>query len=213
MLNAVEVRVLGSLIEKDMTTPEYYPLTLNALAAACNQKNNRHPVVSYNDDTVSAALESLRAKGLVLMVLPSAGSRVAKYAHRISENWNLGRRELAVMCVLLLRGPQTPGEINARTERMCQFSDLTEVESCLERLMHFEPDPLAVRLPRQPGAKESRYAHLLSGPPEIPATPVPAAAGTMDDDRIGKIEARVEEIAGELRQLRSEFDELMRQLK
>src|SRR5258705_13169518 len=158
LLSESEVRVLACLIEKESTTPEYYPLSLNALTLACNQKTNRDPVVSYDDDTVSDALDSLRDKRLARQA--SAQSRVAKYEHSILERFNLGRRELALLCTLMLRGPQTVGELRDRSERMRAFSDVEEVDACLETLMHWEP-PLATRLPRQPGMKEPRYMHLL----------------------------------------------------
>lgn len=152
-LDAAEVRVLGSLLEKDLATPEYYPMSLNAVVLACNQKNNRNPVVSYGEDTVERALESLRRKRLAA-VITGAGMRVPKYRHLIGEELNLGRRELAVLAVLLLRGPQTIGELRDRTERMHAFTDASEVESVLERLMGWGEQPLAVRLPRAPGTKE-----------------------------------------------------------
>src|SRR5207249_6998966 len=145
-------------IEKEGTTPEYYPLSLNALTLACNQKTNRDPVVSYDEDTVSDALDSLRAKRLARPA--SAHSRVAKYEHSILEVFNLGRRELALLCTLMLRGPQTVGELRDRSSRMRAFPDMEEVESCLETLIRWEPQPLAVKLPRQPGTKEPRYMHL-----------------------------------------------------
>ena len=141
-LHSIEVRVLGSLLEKDLTTPEYYPLTLNALQNACNQKSSREPVVSYDETTVAQGLELLRQKQLVLKV-SGAGHRVEKYAHRLGETLNLGRRELALLCVLMLRGPQTVGELRGRTERMHPFEDMEEVERVLESLAVREPDPLA----------------------------------------------------------------------
>src|SRR5438105_1288050 len=151
LLNDAEVRVLACLIEKESTTPEYYPLSLNALTLACNQKTNRDPVVSYGEDTVEEALDSLRRKGLARTA--SAASRVEKYEHSILEVFNLGRRELALLCALMLRGPQTVGELRDRAGRMRPFSDLEEVEACLETLMRWEPEPLATRLARQPGTK------------------------------------------------------------
>ena len=144
-LHPVEVRVLGSLLEKEITTPEYYPLSLNALVNACNQKSNRDPVVSYDEHVVEQALQSLRDKGLLLSIT-GAGSRVMKYGHRISERLNLGRRELAILCELMVRGPQTPGELRTRTERMHRFDDLAELESVIDRM----PE-LMVKLPRRAG--------------------------------------------------------------
>src|SRR5438270_10163847 len=156
-LSPVETRVLGALIEKESTTPEYYPLSLNALVNACNQKSNRQPVVNYDEDTVMGAIESLRARKYCAVII--GGGRVHKYAQRFSETLNMGRRELALLCTLMLRGPQTLGELRDRSERMHNFADLSEVESCLERMPEW-----VTRLPRQPGQKEARYAHLLSGP-------------------------------------------------
>src|SRR5258705_9219412 len=194
-LNEAEVRVLACLIEKESTTPEYYPLSLNALMLACNQKTNRDPVVAYDEDTVSDALDALRAKRLAR--LSSAQSRVAKYEHSILEVFNLGRRELALLCTLMLRGPQTVGELKDRSERMRAFSDLEEVEACLETLMHWEPRPLVMRLPRQPGMKEPRYMHLLSGDAEPPAPRMTEPAVSLDE--------QVEALRQEIRELRHEL--------
>src|SRR5690349_7180085 len=156
-LEAAEARVLGSLMEKEVTTPEYYPLSLNALVNACNQKSNRDPVVSYDEDTVEDALERLRAKGLAYRI-SGPDMRVAKFSERLAEVLNLGRRESAVLCVLMLRGPQTPGELRGRGERMYAFDDLEAVESCIARLVEWQPAPLVSALPRRPGFKEVRYA-------------------------------------------------------
>ena len=161
LLNDVEARVLGALIEKDITTPDYYPLSLNALVNACNQKNNREPVMSLDEDAVRQALDALHAQNLAG---PAGGadSRVTKYEHRLQEVFNFNRGETAILCVLLLRGPQTPGELRGRTERMHRFEALDEVNSALQRLIQREP-PIVRILPRQPGTKEARYMHLLSG--------------------------------------------------
>ena len=167
ILTEIETRVLGSLIEKDITTPDYYPLSLNALVNACNQKNNREPVMTLDESAVRDALASLQEKRLAG---PSSGadSRVTKFEHRLQEVFNFDRREIAVVCVLLLRGPQTPGELRGRTDRMYHFEALEDVVSTLDRLAQREP-PLSRILPRQPGTKESRYTHLFSGdPPEQP---------------------------------------------
>src|SRR2546430_1684284 len=181
LLNEVECRVLGSLIEKEITTPEYYPLSLNALVNACNQKSNRDPVMNLDEAAVRQALHSLDGESLVRYV-SAADSRVTKYEHRLQEAFNFYRYEVAILCVLLLRGPQTPGELRDRTERMHQFDDLGAVQSSLQHLMKREPALVKV-LPRQPGTKESRYAHLLSGDveewdakpvPEPPLTPASA---------------------------------------
>src|SRR5208283_5463949 len=161
ILTEIETRVLGSLIEKDITTPDYYPLSLNALVNACNQKNNRDPVMALDEAAVRDALNSLQEKRLAGPAR-GADSRVTKYEHRAQEVFNFTRGETAILCVLLLRGPQTPGELRGRTERMHRFEDLTEVQSTLQRLMQRDP-PLARVLPRQPGTKESRYKHLLAG--------------------------------------------------
>src|ERR1700686_491601 len=160
-LSDVEVRVLGALIEKDITTPDYYPLSLNALVNACNQKNNRDPVMALGEDAVRAALDSLQGQRLAG---PASGAdgRVTKYEHRLQEAFNFDRRETAILCVLLLRGAQTPGELRGRTERMYRFEELEDVVATLDKLSQREP-ALAAVLPRQPGTKESRYMHLLSG--------------------------------------------------
>jgi hypothetical protein len=161
LLSEVETRVLGSLIEKDITTPDYYPLSLNALVNACNQKNNRDPVMHLDEDAVRQALDALHDQRLAGPT-SSADSRVTKYEHRLQEVFNFTRGETAVLCVLLLRGPQTPGELRGRTERMHRFEDLTEVQSTLERLIARQP-PLVKVLARQPGTKEARSMHLLAG--------------------------------------------------
>jgi uncharacterized protein len=159
-LTEVEARVLGALIEKEVTTPEYYPLSLNALLNACNQKSNRDPGMHLDEEAVRTALRGLNEQFLAR----SAGgdSRVAKYEHRLGETFNFDRKETAILCELLLRGPQTPGELRSRAERMHPFEDLSEVQTTLQRLLRREP-PLVVLLARQPGMKEARYAHLLSG--------------------------------------------------
>ncbi len=196
-LNNVEVRVLGSLIEKEVTTPDYYPLSLNALIAACNQSSNRNPVVHFDEDTVVRATESLREKKLVHQVDRSE-SRVSKYRHVLYEAMNFGRPAVAVMGVLMLRGPQTVGEIRTRSNRLYDFSSLEEVELTLNSLMSREP-PLIVRLPRQAGQKEVRYAHLLSG--EVTFTePEPEL------DRIGKLEKEVEDLKKQFEQFRKQFE-------
>ena len=166
-LTNIEVRVLGSLIEKDIATPDYYPLSLNALVNACNQKNNRDPVITLDEDSVAHALATLQEKRLAG---PASGadSRVTKYEHRLQEVFNFDRRETAILCVLLLRGPQTPGELRGRTERMYRFEALDDVISTLDRLSQRQPSLVAI-LPRQPGRKESRYMQLFSGdvPPAV----------------------------------------------
>jgi uncharacterized protein YceH (UPF0502 family) len=202
LLNEIEVRVLASLIEKESTTPEYYPLSLNSLTLACNQKTNRDPVVSFDENTVREALDSLRAKKLAR---PVAGSRVVKYEHSFLEVLNLGRRELALLCTLMLRGPQTVGELRDRSDRLRSFSDLEEVEACLEGLMHIEPAPLVTRFARQPGMKEPRYMHLLSGETEPPAPKAAARSATLEE--------QIEALRQELHELRDEFSRFRRQFE
>lgn len=210
-LDDAEVRVLGALMEKEVATPEYYPLSLNALVNACNQKSNREPVVTYDEDIVETALAGLRAKGLALRISGS-DMRVPKHAHRLSEFFNLGRRESAVLCLLMLRGPQTVGELRGRTERLYQFDDLAAVEACLTRLMEWEPEPLATRLPRQAGYKETRYAHLLSGEPQAQAAPA-AQSPTRHDDPIAHLQAAVEKLEHEVAELKQQFAEFRRQFE
>ena len=198
-LNDAEVRVLGSLIEKEITTPDYYPLSLNALAAACNQSSNRNPVLHFDEDTVARAADSLREAKLVHLV-DRGESRVTKYRHVLYEAMNLGRPAIAVMCVLMLRGPQTVGEIRTRSNRLYDFSSLEEVEITLNSLMSGER-PLVVRLPRQTGQKEVRYAHLLSGEVRLTETePEP------EPDRIGKLEKEVEDLKKQFEQFRKQFE-------
>jgi uncharacterized protein YceH (UPF0502 family) len=209
LLDAAEVRVLGALLEKEATTPEYYPLSLNALINACNQKSNREPVVDYDEDTVYDAVNRLREKKLALTITGSG--RVNKYAQRISETLNLGRRELAVLCTLLLRGAQTLGEIKDRSERMFSFADTSEAETVLDRLAEWPSAPLIRKLPRQAGQKEPRYTHLLSGEPplEAAAEPAPAAAPT----RVAQLEHDLQQLRAEFDQLKRRFDELEAQLR
>jgi uncharacterized protein YceH (UPF0502 family) len=169
VLNEVEARVLGALVEKEITTPDYYPLSLNALVNACNQKSNREPVMNLDDDAVRSALRVLHDNSLARSV-SAADSRVTKFEHRLQEAFNFDRREAAVFCELLLRGPQTPGELRSRAERMHHFDELSEVQSAVQRLISREP-PLVKVLARQPGTKESRYMHLLSGDAETATAP------------------------------------------
>jgi uncharacterized protein len=210
ILDAVEVRVLGCLLEKEIATPEYYPLSLNALVNACNQKSNRDPVVSYDEDTVEQAIEGLLGKGLATRI-SGRDVRVPKFAHRLPEAFNLGRREAAVLCVLLVRGPQTVGELRGRTERLYTFDDLEAVEATLTRLAEWQPNPLVTKLPRQTGYKEGRYAHLLSGEVEIPEAEavVPAAAaerGPSMGERMSALEAEVAELRRQFEDLRRQFE-------
>jgi uncharacterized protein YceH (UPF0502 family) len=217
-LNPVEARVLGSLMEKDMTTPDYYPLTLNALTNACNQSSNRDPVVAFAERDVVRGLDGLREKKLAYM-LQGADNRVPKYGHRIAETLEIGRPETAVLCVLLLRGPQTVGEIRGRTERMHAFPALADAEACLDGLAARQPEALVVKLRRQPGMKEQRYAHLLSGAveapvPEVTLKPEPAALSVrLEDERIAKLEASVAALSGEVADLRQELAAFKKQLE
>jgi hypothetical protein len=217
ILTEIETRVLGSLIEKDITTPDYYPLSLNALVNACNQKNNREPVMTLAEETVRTALATLQEKRLAG---PASGadSRVTKYEHRLQEVFNFDRREIAVVCVLLLRGPQTPGELRGRTERMYHFEALDDVVSTLDRLAQREP-PLARVLPRQPGTKESRYAHLFAGEPSIPDLPVstvsdfstPSASSAID--RVAHLEEEVADLRRELSDVQQQFAAFRKQFE
>jgi hypothetical protein len=210
LLNSTEVRVLGSLIEKDATTPDYYPLSLNALVNACNQKNNRDPVTNLDEDSVRQALHSLQEKRLAGPA-SSADSRVTKYEHRLQEVFNFDRRETAILCVLLLRGPQTPGELRGRSERMHRFEALDEVQATLQRLMERQP-PLVKMLPRQPGTKESRYAHLLSGEVEGWEAVKPEAGGG-DSNRLARLEDEVGALKRETADLKEQLAAFRRQFE
>jgi len=214
-LTDVEARVLGALVEKDITTPDYYPLSLNALVNACNQKNNRDPVMNLEEGAVRDGLNGLHDDGLAG---PASGadSRVTKYEHRLQETFNFTRGETAVLCVLLLRGPQTPGELRGRTERMHRFEDLDAVQSSLQRLMQREP-PLVAVLPRQPGAKESRYAHLLSGEVEaggLPAARVASPSSSVEDhERVSRLEEAVAVLQKEIVELKQQLAEFRKQFE
>ncbi|MGA8599494.1 MAG: DUF480 domain-containing protein [Bryobacteraceae bacterium] len=211
LLDPVEGRVLGALIEKEATTPEYYPLSLNALVTACNQKSNRYPVVEYDEGTVRDAIERLRAKRLAMVIIGSG--RVTKYSQTISEKLNLGRRELAALCVLLLRGPQTLGEVKDRAERIFSFADLEEAERTLEKLAEAPSGALVVKLPRQPGQKEARYAHLLAGEPVIESTEEVMEVASAPGSRITQLESEIQELRIELADLKRRFEELEAQLR
>ena len=206
LLTDDEVRVLGCLMEKEMATPEYYPLTLNALINACNQKSNRDPVVSYDEGTVVYALNGLRERKLIRQ---SNVSRVAKYEQIFSQEFKLVTSEQAIICILLLRGPQTAGEIRSRTDRLYAFPNLDEVQKVISNLEDME---LVEKLPRQPGRKESRYAHLLSGKPqEKPVETIirPRVASEIDrsdeTDRINKLQEQMDELREEMKNLQDEF--------
>jgi hypothetical protein len=218
-LTDIEVRVLGSLVEKQVTTPEYYPLTLNALMLACNQKNNRTPITSFDETAVAQALESLREKNLAYVFYGST-SRVPKYKHVLPEVMHLTQPQLALICVLLLRGPQTTGELATRAFRLHEFSGLEEVESTINSLISREPDPLVTRLPRQPGQKEARFAHLLSGEVSIDAVqeevaPARSRGRGLDSrsDRVAALEAEVETLKAEVGMLRKQFEGFKKQFE
>jgi uncharacterized protein YceH (UPF0502 family) len=217
ILNDVETRVLGSLVEKDVTTPDYYPLSLNALINACNQKNNRDPVMNLDEEAVRQALNTLQEKRLAGPT-SSADSRVTKYEHRLQEAFNFTRGETAILCVLLLRGPQTPGELRGRTERMHRFEDLTEVQSTLQRLMQRDP-PLAKVLARQPGTKEARYKHLLAGDEEeaedVARAPTSASAASTSSDagRMNRLESEVANLRKEVADLKEQLASFRKQFE
>ena len=211
VLTPGQARVLGALMEKETTTPENYPLSLNALVNACNQRSNREPVMNLDEDEVRLALRGLEDKQLAGRAR-SADGRVTKYEHWLGEAFNFTRAEAALVCVLLLRGPQTPGELRGRTERMHRFDEIGDVLAGLQKLMEREP-PLAAMLPRQPGTKESRYAHLLSGPMEAAAfvaasEAAPVADGAASDERVARLEATVAELRREIDALRQKIDDL-----
>jgi uncharacterized protein YceH (UPF0502 family) len=221
-LTPTEARVLGSLVEKEITTPEYYPLSLNAILNACNQKSNREPVMTLDEDAIRHALHALDQHGLARSA--ATDGRVPKYEHRLPEAFNFHRHEVALLCVLLLRGPQTPGELRTRTERLYQFDDLTAVHSALALLMKREP-PLVILLPRHPGTKEARYAHLLSGDVSEPSSQPSSAAtsayaavpGTTKNpaelDRLARLEREVDTLRSELADLKHQLAAFQRQFQ
>ena len=204
ILSPAEIRVVGALLEKDLTTPEYYPLTLNSLHAACNQKSNRDPVVNYDEDTVARAIAVAQDKGLIVRVT-GAGHRVEKYGHRLGEKLNLGRREVALLCVLMLRGPQTVGELRGRSERMHDFTDLEEVERCLESLATREPDPLVARMPR------GRWMQLFGGPADIASASEESSEGIVRTSGDATMDRRVAALELELAQLKRQLAEIQQQ--
>ena len=217
-LSPLETRILGALIEKEITTPDYYPLSLNALINACNQKSNRDPMMNVDEDAARAALRSLSDRGYAGPA-DNFDSRVTKYEHRLQEAFNFDRRETAILCELFLRGPQTPGELRSRCERMHKFDDLSEVTLTLQRLMKHEP-PLAAVLPKQPGTKEARYAQLLSGHVEtgsasedapLPA-PAPHTASHRREDG-SALESEVAALRKELDELKGQFAEFRKQFQ
>jgi len=215
LLTDVETRVLGALVEKELTTPEYYPLSLNALVNACNQKSNRDPVMNLEEDAVREAMRTLDKKGFA-GAADNMVSRVTKYEHRLQEVYNFTRHETALLAELLLRGPQTPGELRTRADRMHKFDDLGIVHSTLQRLMKREP-PLVTVLPRQPGTKEARYAHLLSGDVEVPpqesAAGVAVTSGVSSGERIARLENQVETLQSEIADLKQQFAAFRKQFE
>ena len=214
----VAARVLGALVEKEITTPEYYPLSLNALVNACNQKSNREPVMNLDEDAVTAALRSLSDLELA-GAADTNDSRVRKYEHRLGEAYNFTRPEIAVLCVLLLRGAQTPGELRGRGERLHHFEELSDVHAALQKLMAREPALVKV-LARQPGTKESRYMHLMSGDVEV--APVEdareqvrgsSAAESIDRERIEQLESEVAALKNEIAELKQQFAQFRKQFE
>ncbi len=211
ILTDIETRVLGSLIEKQVTTPEYYPLTLNALTLACNQKNNRHPVTSYTESQVADAVESLREKNLAYVYYGST-SRVPKYKHVVPEVMHLSPPETALMCVLMLRGAQTPGELRGNASRLHEFSGLEEVEAVLNGLISHEPEPLVVRLPRQPGQKEVRFAHLLSGEINVETVAIESERPTRQSG-VERLEQKLDALTAEVERLKDQFEQFRKQFE
>jgi uncharacterized protein YceH (UPF0502 family) len=215
LLSEVEARVLGALVEKEITTPDYYPLSLNALINACNQKSNRDPVMNLEESSVRSALNALH-DNLLARSVSAADSRVTKYEHRLQEAFNFDRREAAIFCELLLRGPQTPGELRSRGERMHHFDDLSEVQSALQRLMSREP-PLVKVLARQPGTKESRYIQLLSGEGEhrgeaiVPEASL--ARGQEDVSKLSRLESEMAELRSDIAELKQQFAAFRKQFE
>lgn len=214
-LNETEVRILGCLVEKEATTPDYYPLTLNALVNACNQKSNRDPVVSYTEEEVERALEALSDKHLVYLFYGSS-SRVPKYKHRVPSVYELDERETAIVSVLMLRGAQTLGELNQRTARLYDFADLNEVNETIESLTRRD-EPVVQKLPRQPGQKEARYMHLLSGEIDVESIDFSgtssASAAPAKNERLENLEREVEELKEELGSLKQRFENFKNQFE
>jgi uncharacterized protein YceH (UPF0502 family) len=220
-LNPHEIRVLGCLVEKAVTTPDYYPLTLNSLTLACNQQSNRDPVVAFDETTVVRALDGLREKRLA-SVFTGAESRVAKYKHALTDALLLTPAEVGLLCMLMLRGPQTLAELRTRTERFQPFESLAEVEEALQVLAARQPQPLVVKLPRLPGTKEPRYAHLLAGPIDVAAlaagaaSPAPEPATLLvraENDRLAQLTAEMAALRAELAELRQQFAEFRKQFE
>ena len=216
-LNEYELRALGAIVEKQIATPDYYPMTLNALVNACNQKNHRDPVVSYDETIVARALETLREKNLAY-VFHGSEARAPKYGHLFPKMFDLSEAEIPLMCVLILRGPQTPGELRSRTQHLRGFESLAEVETLLQGLSLRE-EPLVVKLPRQPGSRESRFAHLLGGPVEMEQNEVaPRASPSVqlaqaENEKITKLEEEVASLRQELSELKQRFADFKKQFE
>ena len=214
-LSAVEARVVGALMEKERATPQNYPLSLNATLNACNQKSNRHPVMALEETTVFRALEQLMAKGVVQRLV-SDDARVPKYRQTFTDAVGLDDREAAAVCVLVLRGPQTPGEIRGRTERLCKFESLDEAIETIYRLLNREPEPYVQQLPRQPGTKESRYAHLFSGEVEVELTEVVERAAVTvqaENERMDLLEEEVRTLRDEMETVKAQFETFKQQFE
>ena len=217
ILNEVEIRVLGSMIEKQITLPDYYPLSLNALVNACNQKSSRNPVVAYDEQTVLRALDSLREKSLA-WVFKGADSRVLKYGHVFEKSYELDEKEVAVMCVLMLRGAQTPGEIRTRCHPLWNFDDLEEVEATIQGLIEKDTGALIVKLPRQAGTKESRFMHLLAGEvpidyQEVAPREAPSPKTRLDEERVTRLEEQLSALQKELSELKQQFVDFKKQFE
>jgi uncharacterized protein YceH (UPF0502 family) len=207
-LSAEEIRVLGSLMEKSRTTPDYYPMTLNALVAACNQKSARKPVVEYDDDTVVKALDSLKKKGLI-STATGGSSRAVKYKHNFAIVYPIIPSEIAIICLLLLRGPQTPGELNTNSGRLYEFESLDDLQQALNKLASGDM-PYITQLSKRAGQKETRYMHLLGETLEVPEDDEPETSGTKSSN--AELEARISKLEEELATLREQFDKLMKEL-
>jgi uncharacterized protein YceH (UPF0502 family) len=210
-LNEYELRALGALVEKQIATPDYYPMTLNALVNACNQKNHRDPVVSYDETIVGRALDSLREKNLAY-VFHGAEARAPKYGHLFPKAFDLSEAEVPLMCVLILRGPQTSGELRSRAQHLRGFESLADVETLLQGLS-LRDNPLVVKLPRQPGSRESRFAHLLGGPVEMEPNQAPSVQkAQIENDKIAKMEEEIASLRLELSELKQQFADLKKEL-
>ena len=220
-LTEIEVRVLGALLEKARTTPDNYPLSLNALTSACNQTSNREPVMALEETAVSAAVDALRRRSLVRAIVHSGG-RITKYMHLMDDALGLVNRQLAILCVLMLRGPQTAGELRTRAQRLHDFDDVADVESALDGLASREPEPLVLKLPRRPGQREERWAHLLAGEAAAQAAAArasaaahgtPATAPPPSDDRVARLESEIAAMRQELTELRAELAAFRKQFE